>query len=255
MGVFQHLRELRKRLILALIGIGMGTVVGWLVFDQAMDLLQAPLRDLSAATPQLNFQTVGAAFDLRLSVAVWVGLLVSSPWWILQIGMFIGPGLRRTEKIYVAAFGLTGVILFAAGSISGALVIPQAVEVLTSFIPADAATLLRADSFVSFCMRVILAFGLSFLVPEILVALDFVGVLRARTMLHAWRWAVVICFVFAAVINPLPSAAPMIVQALILLALYFLAIGISALHERHVTHRAARELSTSTSTSTTPAKP
>lgn len=237
MGVFSHLKELRRRLLWCVLGIGLGTVGGWFLYDPVMEFLQSPLRELTSTDPQLNFQTIGAAFDLRVSVALWVGIILSSPWWILQIGLFIGPGLRRAEKMYVAAFGLAGLVLFLVGAWAGVLVIPQAVDVLIAFVPQDAATLLRADAFVSFCMHLILAFGLSFLVPEILVALNFTGVLSVRAMLKAWRWAVVVCFTFAAVINPLPSPVPMILQALALLALYFLAIGISALHERHIRRR------------------
>ncbi len=239
MGVLQHLRELRKRLLLAVIGVAVGGAVGWFLFDPVMAYLQRPLQSLTGRDPQLNFQTIGAAFDLRVTVAIWLGVIISSPWWILQIAMFIGPGLRRSEKMYAAAFGSAGVLLFLAGSFAGLLVIPQAVDVLLAFTPQDAATLLRADSFVSFCMHLVLAFGFSFLVPELLVALNFVGIVSVRSMLRAWRWAVVLCFTFAAIINPLPSPIPMILQALALLALYFLAVGISALHERHVRRRVA----------------
>lgn len=234
MGVLSHLRELRKRLLLIVVGVSAGTVGGWFLYDPVMAYLQKPLRDLTGRDPQLNFQTIGAAFDLRVSVALWVGVILSSPWWILQIALFIGPGLRRAEKMYVAAFGFAGIVLFLLGAWAGVLVIPQAVDVLIAFVPQDAATLLRADAFLSFCMHVILAFGLSFLVPELLVALNYTGVLSVGAMLRAWRWAVVVCFTFAAVINPLPSPVPMILQALALLALYFLAIGVSALHERHL---------------------
>lgn len=234
MGVRSHLRELRKRLLLIVVGVSAGTVGGWFLYDPVMAYLQKPLRDLTGRDPQLNFQTIGAAFDLRVSVALWVGVILSSPWWILQIALFIGPGLRRAEKMYVAAFGFAGIVLFLLGAWAGVLVIPQAVDVLIAFVPQDAATLLRADAFISFCMHVILAFGLSFLVPELLVALNYTGMLSVGAMLRAWRWAVVVCFTFAAVINPLPSPVPMILQALALLALYFLAIGVSALHERHL---------------------
>lgn len=234
MGVLSHLRELRKRLLLIVVGVSAGTIGGWFLYDPVMAYLQKPLRDLTGRDPQLNFQTIGAAFDLRVSVALWVGVILSSPWWILQIALFIGPGLRRAEKMYVAAFGFAGIVLFLLGAWAGVLVIPQAVDVLIAFVPQDAATLLRADAFISFCMHVILAFGLSFLVPELLVALNYTGVLSVGAMLRAWRWAVVVCFTFAAVINPLPSPVPMILQALALLALYFLAIGVSALHERHL---------------------
>ena len=91
--------------------------------------------------------------------------------------------------------------------------------------------LLRADSYITFFMRMVLAFGLSCLAPEILVALNFMGVLKAKTMLKGWRWAVVLAAVFSAVANPLPTAWPMIVQMSALIGLYLLAVGISAIND------------------------
>lgn len=238
MSVGAHVRELRKRLVLVLIGLAVGTVIGWFLYEPVMAFIQQPLAELSGRNPQLNFQTIGAAFELQLKVAFWAGAILSSPWWIYQIGAFIGPGLKRGEKIHAAAFGVAGLVLFAGGAVSGALVVPRAVAALLSFVPEDAASLLSAGSFVSFFMYLVLAFGLSFLLPEILVALNFLGVLPVRAMLRGWRWAVVVAFTFAAMINPLPNPVFMILQALGLVGLYLLAVAVSALRERLVRRRA-----------------
>ncbi len=239
MSVGAHFQELRKRLVLVLVGLAVGTVAGWYLYEPVMDYVQRPLTELGAGNPQLNFQTIGAAFELQLKVAFWVGALVSSPWWIYQIGAFISPGLKRAERVHALAFGAVGVLLFGAGAVSGVLVVPRAVDALVSFVPDGAATLLSAGSFVSFYMYLVLAFGLSFLLPEILVALNFLGVLSARTMLRGWRWAIVVAFTFAAVINPVPNPVPMIIQALGLVALFFLAVGVSALRDRAARRRRA----------------
>lgn len=238
MSVGAHLRELRKRLVLVLLGLAVGTTAGWFLYEPVMAFLQEPLTEISGGSSQLNFQTIGAAFELQLKVAFWAGAIISSPWWIYQVGAFIGPGLKRGEKIHAVAFGAAGIVLFVAGAISGALVVPRAVTALLSFVPEDAAALLSAASFVSFFMYLVLAFGLSFLLPEILVALNFLGVLTARAMLRGWRWAVVVAFTFAAMINPLPNPVFMIGQALGLVGLYLLAVGVAALREALVRKRA-----------------
>ena len=237
MSVGAHVRELRKRLVLVLLGLTVGTTVGWFLYEPVMAFIQQPLAELSGREPQLNFQTIGAAFELQLKVAFWAGAILSSPWWIYQIGAFIGPGLKRGEKTHAAAFGAAGIVLFAAGATAGALVVPRAVAALLSFVPQDAASLLSAGSFVSFFMYLVIAFGMSFLLPEILVALNFLGVLPVRTMLRGWRWAVVVAFTFAAMINPLPNPVFMILQALGLVALYLLAVGVCAIRERLVRKR------------------
>lgn len=236
MDLLAHFKELRKRLVAVLIGIGVGLIPGWLLYQPVMAFIQRPLTELTDAHVQLNFQTIGAAFDLQLTVALWLAVLITSPWWIIQIGLFIMPALKRREKLYIASFGTVGILLFAAGAYSGMQVAPKAVEVLQSFVPADAQSLLLANSYVQFYMRLVIAFGVSFLLPEVLVALDFLGVITAKKMLHGWRWVTVIAFTIAAITNPLPSPWPMIVQAFVLLALYLIAVLIAWLHDR----RAAR---------------
>ncbi len=235
MGWGEHLAELRRRLLWAVAGIAAASVGGWFLVDPVIAWMQEPLHTMSRSQPQLNFQTIGAAFDMRVSVAIWLGLLISSPWWIFQIGAFIAPGLKRKEKLYIVSFGGAGVILFGLGAASGMWVVPKAVEILNSFTPSGSLMLLRADAYIQFFMRIVIAFGLSCLAPEILVVLNFMGLLSAKRMLKGWRWATVAAAVFAAIANPLPSAWPMIIQTAGLLVLYFVAVGIAALHDRHLT--------------------
>lgn len=233
MSVFGHLKELRKRLLLALLGISVGAVGGWLLFDPIMDYITGPLLDMEDASTVINFPTIGGGLDLKMRVALWAGVLISSPWWIYQLGAFIMPGLKRREKIYTVAFGAVGVVLFAAGAASGVMMIPRAVEILQSFVPSEAFSFLQADTYVDFYLRLVLLFGVSFLLPEILVVLNFLGVLSSKAMLKGWRWAVLIAFTFAAIANPLPSPWPMIMQAMVLIFLYLLAVLISWIRERY----------------------
>lgn len=232
MPVREHLRELRKRLLLVLAGIGLGAIAGWYLYEPAMDWISDPLVELTDRPVTLNFETIGAAFDLKLRVAIWMGTIIASPWWVYQIFAFISPGLRRRERIHVVFFGLAGVVLFAAGVYSGMRMAPIAVEILTSFNPENSVSLLRATMYVTFYMRLVMAFGLSFLLPEVLVVLNFLGLLSWKAMLRQWRWAVVVCFIFAAIANPLPSPWPMTIQAFVLIGLYLLAVLISYIRER-----------------------
>ncbi len=233
MSVAGHLKELRKRLLLALAGITVGAVGGWFLYDPIMDYITAPLLAMEDANTVINFPTIGGGLDLKMRVALWAGILVSSPWWIYQLGAFIMPGLKRREKIYTITGGAVGGVLFGAGATSGVMMIPRAVEILQSFVPAEAFSVLQADTYVDFYLRLVLLFGASFLLPEILVVLNFLGVLSAKAMLHGWRWAVLVAFTFAAIANPLPSPWPMIFQASVLILLYLLAVLISWIRERY----------------------
>lgn len=233
MPIREHLRELRKRLLLSLIGIGIGTIAGWYLYGPVMEFITRPLTQISNQQAILNFDTIGAAFDLKLRVAIWIGTILASPWWVYQIFAFISPGLKRKEKLHVLIFGFVGVLLFGAGVYSGMEMAPLAVDILTGFNPDNSASFLRATTYVTFYMRLVLAFGLSFLLPEVLVVLNFLGLVGWKPMLRNWRWAVVICFVFAAIANPLPSPWPMTIQAFVLIALYLLAVLVSYLHDRY----------------------
>lgn len=241
MSVAAHIHELRTRVIWSLLGICVGAVAGWYLYDPFMAWVTEPLRSLHESELQLNFQTIGAAFDLKLRVALWIGVMLSSPWWILQLGLFVLPALKRKERWYLFSFGTAGVILFTSGAITGIWLAPRAVEILNSFTPQDALNLLKADMYVTFYMRLVLVFGASFLVPEVLVVLNFLGLLPARIMLKAWRWAIMIALIFAAIANPLPSPVPMLIQAGILVGLYLLAVGISYLRERRKAKKLKRQ--------------
>lgn len=243
MPLVDHLKEARRRLIFILLGITVGTVVGWLLYPDIFRLMSAPLDDLRerGMSVQLNFETISAAFDLKLKLSMFAGFLLTTPWWVYQIWAFVAPALKKREKIYAISFTIAGAILFAAGAAVGVWIMPHAIVILTSFAPDSAVLLLRSSMYFSFYMRLVIVFGVSFLVPLAMVGLNQLNVLRASQMLKSWRWAVVLAFVFTAFANPLPDPWNMTFQALALIALYFLAIGISAIHDRRRYKRLARE--------------
>lgn len=244
MRPIEHFREFRRRILLIALGLLVGAVVGWYLFDPAFAALALPIRQVQQAghSAQLNFTTVAGAFDMRMRVALFLAAIVSAPWWLYQLWAFVAPGLRRTEKRYVLGFLGSAVPLFALGALVGWLVLPHAVEILLSLTPTDGTSLLDARTYLTFCMRVILAFGIAFLFPIVLVALSAMGVLTARTMLKGWRWAVVLVFTFAAVANPLPDPWTMIALGVMMTALYFAAVGVAWLFDRRrATRRAARD--------------
>ncbi|MCS4484352.1 twin-arginine translocase subunit TatC [Gleimia sp. 6138-11-ORH1] len=243
MPLADHLREARQRLLYALAGIFLFTIVGWFLYPYVFDFMAQPLADLRkmGRRAELNFDTVSAAFDLKLRISIFIGFLLSSPWWLYQIWAYVAPALHRSEKRYVLGFSFSGAILFALGAATGIWIMPHAVEVLTSFAPDSSVTLMHASIYFSFYMRLVLVFGVSFLVPLAMVALNFINVIRGEVFLKHWRWAVAIAFVFAAVANPLPDPWTMTFQALFLCGLYFLAVGIGILHDKRRDKRLAAE--------------
>lgn len=254
MPLREHLLELRKRLFLAAVGLVVGAVAGWFLYEPVFELLQQPLLDSAAGRDgrvSVNFAGLASAFDMQIKVSLFLAVFVTSPWWLYQLWAFITPGLTRREKRSAVGFLAASVPLFLAGAALAAWTLPTAVKVLTDFTPEGASNFIDAQSYLSFVMRFVLAFGLAFVLPVIMVCINLVGLVRASTWARGWRWAVLLAFVFAAVMTPTPDAITMIVMALPICALYFAALGVCVLHDRRVDKRLAAAGGT-TATTTDP---
>jgi sec-independent protein translocase protein TatC len=244
MPLREHLLELRKRLFLVACGLVVGAVAGWLLYEPVFEALQRPLTDAAeqrGAIASVNFGGLATGFDMQVKVSLFLGAILTSPWWLYQLWAFVTPGLTRRERLYAVGFVAASVPLFLSGSFLAWTTLPAAVEVLTDFIPENSTNLVDAQTYLSFVMRFVLAFGVAFVLPVIMVCLNFAGVVRAASWGKGWRWAVLLAFVFAAVMTPTPDAVTMIVMALPICGLYFLALGICLVHDRRLDRRRLAE--------------
>jgi sec-independent protein translocase protein TatC len=241
MSLGDHLRELRRRFVIAASAIAVGSVLGWVEYDRLFNAIMAPLRKVAAerhGLVNINFGGITQPFTVQLQVALFVGVIVASPVWLYQIWGFIVPGLTKREKRTTAGFIGAAVPLFLLGCFLATLTVPRAVEILLGFTPQGAANLPDAALYLTFVMRFILAFGLAFLLPVFLVGLNVAHILPARIMLKGWRIAVLLIFVFAAMMTPTPDAWTMLALAFPMIALFFGAVGVATLLDRR---RARRE--------------
>ena len=239
MSLGDHLRELRRRLVVAAVSIVAGAVVGWLTYDWLLAKLIAPLSQISeerggdrGELASINLGGLMDAFSVQAMVALFVGVIISSPIWLWQIWGFVVPGLTRREKRTAAAFILAAVPLFVAGCYAAYLVFPKAVVILLGFTPEGAVNLINASDYLGFVTRFILAFGIAFLLPVFLVALNVAHVLTARVMLGGWRVAVIVIFVFAAMMTPTPDPWTMLALAVPMVALFYAAVGVAWVIDR-----------------------
>lgn len=235
MPLIDHIIELRRRIVWSALGIAVMSVVGWMFSDAVFRILQQPFLDAAGQQDGLmsiTFTGVVSAFNMRLQIAFFLGLVMSCPWWAYQLWAFINPGLKRKERWTAIAFIAVSVPLFLTGAAIAWMFLPQAIAILTGFAPEHTATLLSADVYFTFIMRMTLAFGLSFLLPVVMVALTMMGAVTSRTWLNQWRLAVLIAFIFAAVATPTGDAGTLCALALPICAIYFAAILICWGYER-----------------------
>jgi len=236
MSLGDHLRELRRRFLIAFAALVAGAVVGWLTYATLLDRLTAPLdeisRDRGDNLVNINFGGLTDAFSVQAMVALFVGVIISSPVWLWQVWGFVVPGLTRREKRTAAAFIVAAAPLFVAGCYLAYLTFPKAVVILLGFTPDSAVNLTNASDYLGFVTRFILAFGLAFLLPVFLVALNVAHVLPGRVMLKGWRIAVILIFVFAAVMTPTPDPWTMLALAVPMVVLFYGAVGVALLIDR-----------------------
>jgi len=179
MALWDHLKELKNRLIKSGIGVLIGAVGGWMIYNPLLAALKEPVDRISQQTggvSSVNFSNIGSAFDFQVQMSLVIGLVISSPIWIYQLWAFITPGLTSKERRYTLGYMTAAVPLFLAGIWAGWLVVPQVVRALTQFTPAGFSNIIDARDYIDFVTRMVLVLGFAFLVPVVLVGVNMAGV-------------------------------------------------------------------------------
>lgn len=228
-----HLREARRRALRAAVSLLVGIVIGFVLSDQILDILRAPVEELAQSrNASLNYDTVTGAFDLELKIALFTGVIVSSPVWLRELFAYLTPGLTRREKKYVLGFSAAAAPLFVAGCVFGFLIFPRMVSVLAGFSSDQDSTILNASYYVDFVMKIVLATGIAFVLPALLVMLNCLGIVSAQQLRSSWRVIVVVIALFSALVTPAADVLSMFLVALPMSALFGAAVAITTVHDR-----------------------
>lgn len=241
MPLREHLAELRNRIIKSGVAIALGTVLGFFLYEPVMGALAQPLKDAEqrGILASLNFDSVGQSFDILLQVGLFIGVVVASPVWLYQIWAFIMPGLKAQEKKYAIVFLSVSIPLFVGGVVIGYLVLPQAVQFFTALIPDGGTNFIPANVYIPFLLRLFLAFGAALVLPVLMVGLNMIGMLPARTILNHWRITVFLISLIAAIAAPGGDAITMFYLAAPLFTLFGVAIVLCVLNDRRRNRRRA----------------
>lgn len=245
MTLGSHLIELRNRLFISAIAIVLAMVAGWYLTPWVWSMLRTPLDQLAASGREVAIQytDVSSGFDTKVQIAFFFALLISSPIWLYQIWAFIVPGLTRREKWHAVGFLGAAVPLFFAGVYVGWSVLPNIVRLMASFQPEEDAFFMNARTYLDFTTKLMLAVGVGFVLPVLLVILNFLGVLRGMTILKNWRIAVLCIITFAAITTPATELMSMFMLAAPIVVLFFLAAGVAIWHDKIADKKRAAELS------------
>ncbi|MCX5383447.1 twin-arginine translocase subunit TatC [Streptomyces sp. NBC_00083] len=253
MPLSDHLRELRNRLAKAVLAILVCAIVAAFYYKDIAELITKPIKEAVDCTVPFTELTAkdGAKvcgnitmsglmgpFTLMIKVSLVTGVVAASPVWLYQLWAFVAPGLHKHEKRYSLSFVAAGFPLFVAGGWFSYHVLPAAAEVLLGFTPAGVANLLPLNELIDLVTRMIIVFGLSFELPLFLVMLNFSGILTGRRMLGWWRGMIMGVTVFAAFATPTVDPVSMLSLAAPIVALYFVAVGISMVNDKRRKERA-----------------
>jgi sec-independent protein translocase protein TatC len=248
MPLLDHLREFRNRFLKSLLAIFLASIAGWFFYEPIIEKLTEPFCDLNAKAAQnycgdLYINGLIGPFNLHLKVAFIAGIIFAAPIWLYQIWSFITPALHKRERKLAIGFVLVATPLFLLGAFLAYLVLPHAVKVLLGFTPSDLGNLIRFDEYLDFVMRLILLFGIAFVLPLFLLALNILGLISGRSLLKPWRLAVFIIFLFTAAFTPTPDPITMTLLAIPLCILYFTAGTIAIIFDKRKSKRAKSDSS------------
>ena len=220
MSLFDHLRELRNRVVKMGLGLIAGMIVGFVFFNPIWRIIEHPLcaakiRGYTGCghlgINQLVLNGPLDAFYLRVKVALIAGIILSSPIWLYQLWAFIAPGLYAREKRWGHIFLATAVPLFLAGNVLAYLSLGRSMHYLLDLTPSGVQNLIQVDLYMSFVMTMLVAFGIALELPLLIVMLNLAGILTHERF-RKWRRVLIFAvFLIAGIANPSPDPITMLI--------------------------------------------
>ena len=224
MTFLEHLEELRRRLFHAAIAVAAGFFLAWWKAPDLFRLAQQPVLAVLPAGTKLAYTNLTEPFMLYLNIALIAGIFLASPVLVLEVWLFVAPGLYRHEKKWVVPFVVSSAAFFCAGGWFGyAVAFPMVAKFLVTM-GADFTPVLKIDDYLSILSKILLGMGLVFQTPIAIVFFVRIGVVTERWLLAKFRYAVLVIFLIAALITPTPDIPTQCAFALPMIALYLLGI-------------------------------
>jgi sec-independent protein translocase protein TatC len=243
MGFFDHLEELRKRLIWSIIYIGIGFCVCYAWHERIFAWIQKPIVQILSShkmSTQLVYTNPVDPFNMYLKISLIAGIFLASPFVLYQVWSFIAPGLYKSERKYVGPFMVSTVGLFCAGGyFAYRLVYPAALTFLVEY-SLQFTPMITINEYISLFMTIVLGLGVVFEMPILVFFLALFGLITPGWMWRNLRYSILAIFIVAAIMTPTPDIMNMCIFAAPMIVLYLVSIGVA--YMVHPTQRRKREL-------------
>jgi sec-independent protein translocase protein TatC len=237
MTFFEHLVELRKRLINSLYAVGIGTMVGIYFSKYFVGWINRPiLKALADAhlDPKLIYTHPAGGLNLVITIGVYLGIALASPIVLYQVWLFVAPALYRHERGAITGFLFSTVFLFLAGIAFGYFItIPYVLHFLVSPSPMfnlghDVVPMISVNEYFDLILLTLLIIGLTFELPVLIFFLSLFGIVTPKFLWKNFRYAILVIAIASAVAAP-PDALSMLIFMVPMVVLYFVSIGVSAM--------------------------
>ena len=241
MSFFEHLVELRTRLIHATIAIVAGMAVGLVASKHFINFIVEPMRAALRGAhleDKLYYTNPAGYISLVINLGLYLGVVIAMPFVLYQVWLFVAPGLYRNERRAVAGFIISSMFLFLCGIAFGYFVmLPQVLKFLVTFASGGPITpLISINEYFDLILIVLLGLGVIFELPVLIFILSLFGIVTPQFLLRNFRYAMLGITIVAAIITPTPDATTMLIFMAPMIALYFIGVLVS-----HVVLRRKRE--------------
>jgi sec-independent protein translocase protein TatC len=251
MSLTEHLAELRMRIIRAGLSVFLGALLVFAFYNTVLGWLLEPYERLCAGRVESGDLTYcGSSYDVssgevklfstdpieglstRLKIGFYGGIILALPVVLWQIWRFVVPALHKSEKKYAVGFVLSSTVLFLIGGLIAFSTLEKSLEFLIGWAGDDVDPLFQVQSYIRLVTLMVVAFGVGFTIPVLLVFLQLIGVLTPQTLLKGWRYAIVGTFLVAAAITPSGDPISLLALSVPMIVLYFVAILVGWVSQR-----------------------
>jgi sec-independent protein translocase protein TatC len=239
MTLWEHIAELRTRLMKSIGAVLAGGIVGWFLYPYVFTFLTNPLHSANKAAIIIAGSPI-APLLTRIKIAGYVGLILAMPVLVWQLWRFITPGLYPNEKRYAVPFTLGSVFFFVLGATVAYLSLLPTLAFLNAVGGSDIKQVYNIGDYLKLVVLMIIIFGVGFEFPVLLIALEIAGVVTPRQLSSVRRWAIVGIVVVSAVITPSSDPFSMLALAIPLYLFYELSIVFGWAYNKRKRRRAAR---------------